>query len=230
MISRMISLIALLGCSCLFGMAGIAESDLVILDSVSPELIIIAPIFGSTWSAGSIQRIEWYAFDNHFAPHPIDIRCYIYGTGYANVGQNLPNTGFYYWEVPDYQTPNASIWITATDMFGNMYMTQSDAFEITEALPGAPEILSISVVNDTDILLSWSAVEHDILGNPCTPDGYRVYASNTPGVFDLIADTTQLVYLHQNAAIIWDKRFYMVKAYINRSQSPAELIPLEVSR
>lgn len=230
MSSRIIAVMALIGCSCLFGMAGIAESDLVSLDCVRPDLTIISPISASLWPAGSTQRIEWYAFDNHFDTHAMDIHYQVNGGSWIYIAHDLPNSGFYDWEIPDLQTSSAIIRITAKDRFGNMRQECSASFEITEAQPKAPENLSISIINDGDILLNWDAVTQNVYGNPCTPDGYRVYVSGAPGVFSLLGQTNQLSIIHHNAAADWNRRFYMVRAYRARGQEPAKPFPQELSR
>ena len=80
--------------------------------------------------------------------------------------------------------------------------------------PAEPQNVQVNIVYPHAII-SWSAVDTNINGDPITPDGYKVFYSEN-GVDYFYLDTTVITsYIHNGAAEISDKMFYRVVAYIN---------------
>ncbi len=114
----------------------------------------------------------------------------------------------------------AKVRIIAKDHFGNSTQKQSAAyFAISGSFPQAPQGVTITIVNNTDALISWQAVTHNVDGSLVTPDGYLVMHSPDPGAdpldYVLAGESNGLSFSHPGAAASLPQRFYYVLAYID---------------
>lgn len=80
--------------------------------------------------------------------------------------------------------------------------------------PQPPNNLNV-VITDSDVLLSWQAVNHDVLGHPITPDGYVILYNEIPNDdehFWYLGFTESTSYTHHYVNIYRDSMFYKVLA------------------
>ena len=80
--------------------------------------------------------------------------------------------------------------------------------------PQPPNNLNV-VITDSDVLLSWQAVNHDVLGHPITPDGYVILYNEIPNDdehFWYLGFTESTNYTHHYVNIYRDSMFYKVLA------------------
>jgi len=71
--------------------------------------------------------------------------------------------------------------ISAVDLSGNASELSAPETFLLGSYPAAVQNLCASI-QDAEVLLSWDAVNTDILGNPITVSGYRIYADVNPNV------------------------------------------------
>ena len=83
--------------------------------------------------------------------------------------------------------------------------------------PAKPQNVQINIFYPHAII-SWSAVDTNINGDPITPDGYKVFYSNNGEDFFYLNTTTITAYFHNGAAEFSNKMFYRVVAYIDDSR------------
>jgi len=89
--------------------------------------------------------------------------------------------------------------------------------------PASPESVQVNIVYP-DAIISWSAVDTTIFGDPITPDGYIVlYSENEVNYFYLFS-TTDTTYTHIRVAEHRDQMFYQVVAYINYTREQIEYL------
>ena len=112
-----------------FGFADTGEgvSELVTLDTVDPDVQVLAPNGGEIYVNEEIIDITWSASDFSFGDTPIMIYfsedggvTYTDSTGFEE------NDGIYQWTVPDTPCLEAVVRITAIDEFGNSANDESD--------------------------------------------------------------------------------------------------------
>jgi len=102
-------------------------------------------------------------------------------------------------------------------------LIKEDVITVEYVPPAAPQNVQVNIVHP-DAVISWSAVDTTIFGDPITPDGYIVlYSENEEDYFflELVADTT---HTHHNVAEFRDQMFYQVVSYINYSREQIEYL------
>lgn len=201
-----------------FALEGFGVFGPVSLDSVDPDLVLIAPNGGEIWRAGSSQNVLWTAFDNHFGPAPLDLYYAVEAQDWRVISESVANTGSFSWVLPWLNSESALVQIRTKDLFGNTVYVQSTApFTIFAAVPMMPEGLSITVEGGRHILLTWQPVTHNVDGSPVVPDGYRILFGTDPAcassAFSLLDTTTESTFTHENAALDYPRYFYAVQAY-----------------
>jgi len=89
--------------------------------------------------------------------------------------------------------------------------------------PAEPQNVQVNTVHP-DAIISWSAVDTTIFGDPITPDGYIVlYSENEEDYFYLWV-TSDTTFTHIGVAEFRDQMFYQVVAYINYSREQIEYL------
>ena len=220
---RMAVLLAVysLALSSAFALAGFGVFGPVSLDTVNPALSLTAPNGGESWRAGSTKNIRWIASDNHFGLFPIQLYYSVNGDPFTSLCVPVANTGTHSWRLPWLTSNTALVQIVALDRFGNSASAQSAAFfSILATAPRAPEGLTIAVLNDTDVFLSWFPVVENEDGSSVVPDGYQVLFYSdpfNPDDYILLGDCTEICFTHENAALDWERGFYRVVAYTENS-------------
>jgi hypothetical protein len=112
-------------------------------DTTPPTVRVIVPNGGERLSPGSVFRIRWEAWDN-VGVTGVYIRLYQEGVMRVIIADNLPNTGYYDWTVPNRPGSNYKIVVIARDAAGNFGEDESDGtFEIVGAAVTA--ILQIGI-------------------------------------------------------------------------------------
>jgi hypothetical protein len=105
-------------------------------DTTPPTVRVIAPNGGERLSPGSVFRIRWEASDN-VGVTSVYIRLYQGGVMRMIIADNLPNTGYYDWTVPNRPGSDYKIVVIARDAAGNFGEDESDGtFEIVAVAQG----------------------------------------------------------------------------------------------
>jgi hypothetical protein len=103
----------------------------VVRDTTPPTVRVIAPNGGERLTPGSVFRIRWEASDDFGVTK---VRIWLHQAGAAwMIADNLPNTGYYDWTVPDRPGSDCKIMVIAWDAAGNSGEDISDGtFEIAQ--------------------------------------------------------------------------------------------------
>ena len=94
------------------------------------------------------------------------------------------------------------------------YIIQDNLISIEHIPPAEPQNIQINLVYPHAII-SWSAVDTNINGDPITLDGYKIFYSDNGEDFFYLDTTAITTYFHNGAAEFSNKMFYRVVAYIN---------------
>jgi hypothetical protein len=136
----------------------------VVRDTTPPTVRVIAPNGGERLSPGSVFRIRWEASDDFGVTK---VRIWLVTTGSSQmIADNLPNTGYYDWTVPDSPRSDYRIQVIAWDGDGNSGSDISDGtFEIVGSTPPLPDLTvrdvrfsPHTVILGGSITVSWTEV------------------------------------------------------------------------
>ena len=110
-----------------------ATNNTFIIDNTIPTVTVISPDGGENWLDGTIRNITWAATDANFGATPITIEYSIdAGTSWTVIAADVENTGSYPWTVPNLNSSNCLVKVTAVDLAGNTGSDQSNSvFTIT---------------------------------------------------------------------------------------------------
>ena len=115
-----------------------AMTDLYYKDRIFfPQVTVSEPHSGQRVRPGTEIGIVWSAVgtDSAIAANGISISYSLNGGNlYAAVATNLPNTGYYTWTVPETETDNAKIKITAVNELNNSSSFITDAFIVSNSI------------------------------------------------------------------------------------------------
>lgn len=216
----MLICVVLLCCTAAFALSSTTNSALFTLDTVDPDITIIAPNGGEEWYIGDTNDILWTAEDTNLTPNTINLWCSLGGTEYEPLAENIANSGSWPWQMPEVQSYNARVKINATDDFGNLgEKISGGVFSITYVPPEAPNNVIVDISNSVDAVITWDPVTQTIYGTPITPDGYIVLYNESPYeenehfyyfLWDVTSGTT---FTHPNVAQHRDQMYYQVVAY-----------------
>lgn len=214
------ALLSLLGIACI-ALSSTTNSALFTLDTVDPDITIIAPNGGEAWYIGDTNNILWTATDTNLTPNTI----YLWysmngGMDYITLAEAIANSGTFPWLMPNTQSYNARVRVQAQDDFGNLTQESSaSAFSITYVPPAAPGNVSVDISNNVDAVITWDPVTQTIYGTPILPDGYIVlynespYEENEHFYYYLWDVTTGTIFTHVGVAQHRDQMYYRVVAY-----------------
>jgi PKD repeat protein len=106
-------------------------------DTTPPSVSVDAPNDGEVFAGGETTTIEWTATDSGSGVNSVDVAYSAEnGANWTTVATEEPNDGSYDWTVPEVNTTEALVRVTATDSTGNSANDQSDAtFTIDNAAP-----------------------------------------------------------------------------------------------
>ncbi len=107
--------------------------------------------------------------------------------------------------------------ITAVDWVDNESAASAEVMAWLQRFP-APTGLTMEIIRNRHVKLTWNPVTHTISGNPGTPSCYVIYRSNTPSPiedFYFVGAVDATTFTHEWAAwfIEENKQFYVVTAY-----------------
>lgn len=139
------------------------------IDANTPEVQLISLFTGRTLSAGETVTIDWTPLaDAGFGATPIRIEFSKNGTdNWLDVILGTENDGRYNWLVPNENTSNSAIRVTATDQAGNSDFEPSSPFSISYIVDDSEPIVSItnpdsgsSYVGNTPLEVMWTASDN----------------------------------------------------------------------
>ncbi len=205
-----------------FALIGEGISDSSILDTVNPLVIVNYPNGGENLYIGNSANITWLATDYSIMANSINI-FYSNNNGVTyNILDSLEtNDGNYEWQFPSIISYNNLIKINTRDSFGNIGNDSSDnVFSILYEPPASPVNVNVDLSNNSDAIISWTAVDTTIFGNTINIDGYIVLYNETAYEDSLhyyyyLANTNNNIttYTHFGVVAFRDQMFYKVVAY-----------------
>ncbi|MDY0150922.1 MAG: hypothetical protein RBS43_01460 [Candidatus Cloacimonas sp.] len=209
-----------------FALSSYTESGDIALDTVVPVLQLNSPNGGETWYIGDSKNITWAVSDPNLVPDSASLWYSLNGgTIYTLIAQNEVNDGTLPWTIPNVQSQNTKVKISASDSFGNIAITNSaSAFTIAYVPPASPEGISVDISSGVDATISWNAVTNTIppYNTPITPDGYIVLYNETPyedeRLYYFLGRSYITSYTHHDVAEFRSQMFYKVVAYKNYSR------------
>ena len=89
--------------------------------------------------------------------------------------------------------------------------------------PAPPENVQIEIIYP-DAIISWTAVDTTITGEPIIPDGYNVYYSENENDYYFLGSTIETYFNHKDIALDNPKMFYRVRAYVDLSRRKIEYL------
>ena len=94
------------------------------------------------------------------------------------------------------------------------FIIRDNLITVEHIPPAEPQNVQINIFYPHAII-SWSAVDTNINGDPTTLDGYKVYYSDNGEDYFYLDTTTITTYFHNGAVEFSNKMFYRVVAYKN---------------
>jgi hypothetical protein len=213
-----------------YGLSGFGATPLFPMDTVDPELTLIAPNGGEAWYIGDTNDILWTASDANLPEFPVDLWYSLNGgVDYTSLAEGISNSGAWPWAIPSVQSNNARVKVKVVDSFGNFSQASSaQPFFITYVPPAAPQNVNVDINNLVDAVISWDPVTQNIYGTPITPDGYIILYNETPYEQDqfyyFLGMSPGTSYTHQYVAMFRSQMFYRVVAYKLYTREAAEAL------
>ena len=106
-------------------------------------------------------------------------------------------------------------------------LVQEDLITVSYIPPAEPQNVQVNIIYP-DAIISWSAVDTTIFGDPITPDGYIVLYNETAyedeQFYYFLDFTTDLTYTHTYVAQHRNQMFYKVVAFIDYSRQQIEYL------
>jgi len=129
---------------------GISPNKFSIRETIPPSIQVIQPNNGEILTVGIPYTIQWSATDASGVDYVnIDIS-YDGGSSWTSLLTNWENTGSHTW-IPQTESNNARLRITAWDIFGNSYSDLSDGGFTIQA--GSPFLVTLSSPNGGENLV-----------------------------------------------------------------------------
>ena len=200
----------------LFAEAGIGYSNLAQFDTVDPILTLASPLGGEVWYIGEAYDIQWTASDTNFALNSAFLWYSIDGGDLFNlIAEYLPMGGSHSWQVPPNPSATAVVRVKASDTFGNSGQAQNATyFEMRYMKLKPPDNLAITIVDDSDALLTWDPVTETVNEVPLPADSYQIFFSPSPaGIFYYLDTVSGTSFTHADIASLFTSYFYYVAAY-----------------
>ncbi|GEM_PF-6347017 len=92
----------------------------VAIDLTAPEVALLALNDGGVFQGGSVQTMRWLAKDSNLAEKAITLQFSSDGgSSWRPIGKAMVNSGNFAWVVPNIDTDQAMVKITAVDQMGN---------------------------------------------------------------------------------------------------------------
>ena len=151
------------------------SSSVFTIDSTAPQVTVTSPKGGEYWAGGSLQTIAWAAPGGDLTSTPIAIE-YYNGSTWITIVTDEANDGSYTWTVPNPDSSNAKIRVSAIDQAGNTGSDESDSnFTIDSTFPE----VSLSIPNGGEHWIggsleeiTWTATDANFGAAPVTLQYY----------------------------------------------------------
>ncbi len=168
--------------------AFIASKKLLVKD---PYIELTNPVAGAVFVIGEENTVKWFTAGGSGLV-TIDVS-YDNGQSWLNLVTNLPDSGYYIWNIPASVKPSFDCFIKITDTFKNLSDMNDSVFivETRPTMPGIPQDLG-RFTNKAEVPFTWSEAKDPETGIA----GYNIQVGTSPGASD-IADTlvTQTSYV-----------------------------------
>ncbi len=110
----------------------------VIVDTRTPQVILLKPNGGEKFGSGKTVLINWKAVDPHLHSEGVRIEVKPLNGQWSTIGKNLPNTESFVWDTPRSSDARYLIRVSVTDRAGNTGFDESDnSFEVDGLAPVA---------------------------------------------------------------------------------------------
>jgi len=121
------------------------------VDTQNPTVTVTSPNGAEYWPGGTTHNITWTATDPDLVANPITIEYSTDGgTNWVVINTSEENDGTYSWDVPNLDSSNCLVKVTAVDLAGNSGSdTSNAAFTITSDI-AAPTVTVNSPSNGTE--------------------------------------------------------------------------------
>lgn len=134
----------------------LSNSGFAITDQSAPDLVLTSPSGPVSWAANSLHTVTWTASDN-VAVVALELDWSSDGgAGWNPVTAGEANDGSYGWTLPDANTDDGRLRLTALDAAGNRTEVVSDAIEVK---PIVPIVLAsfLAVREGAEVAVRWEA-------------------------------------------------------------------------
>ncbi|MDD2324073.1 MAG: hypothetical protein PHT77_12640 [Bacteroidales bacterium] len=221
----------LLLCAAVFALSSTTNSAPFTLDTVDPDITIIAPNGGEEWYIGDTNNILWEITESNPVPNSVNIWYNRGGLDNTPIAMGIEDSGTLAWPMPDTLGTSYRIRIAATDTFGNSSLKRSAGnFTITYVPPAPPQGVTVDISSAVDAIITWQPVTQTIYGSPIVPDGYIVLYNETPyedsdNLYYYLWDVTNgTTFTHGGVARRRAQMYYRVVAYKDIDGRMAELL------
>jgi len=231
-------MIAAMALCCGRVLGSVYESGLFALDNVDPFIQMITPVGIDTLYIGSEVLFSGNIMDYNLNGLHSSLRLSLQGA-LATLLEEQQGSGIYYvWAVPDTETDQASLWLSAEDRFGNQsQISIASHFSIVYDRPLAPNQVRIQLINGL-INLNWQAVTSTIRGYPCDVSSYLVQRSTTAidgsqSAYQTIGITGDTTFCDLNgnpAQRAWYRVIALKTPNVQRINNPVPIAGIETNR
>lgn len=128
------------------------------IDATGPEVTVLSPNGGELWAGGTSHYINWSTVDESKGTVDIDYSTNG-GTSWNILVSAITDTGSYLWNVPEIDTSQARIRVTATDSAGNSDVDTSDGDFTIDSTPPSIEDVASPEIDTTGAYISWTTGE-----------------------------------------------------------------------
>ncbi len=135
-----------------------------VIEGDPPEIEVDSPDGGEVLSAGDLEDIQWTTEEGDDPVDHIDL-CYSIddGDSWETIDSNLPDTGAYEWEVPNENSVDCLVRVSATDIEGRIVEDESsDTFTIQGVPPSPPDNLDVEHHGESEVTLFEDDVSTDL--------------------------------------------------------------------
>ncbi|GAB7095498.1 hypothetical protein JCM30237_26520 [Halolamina litorea] len=159
------------------------------IDSTPPTVTLDAPNGGESFDGGETVTVEWTADDAIAGVDSVDIDYSTNGgASWSAVTEGTVNDGSFAWTIPDIDTTDARVRVTATDALGQFATDESDAgFTIEGNASDTPPSVTVEAPNGGEVFrggstttIEWNAsdaessvervdIEYSVNGGPWQP-------------------------------------------------------------
>lgn len=145
------------------------------LDQTNPTVSLTSLNTSQVLKGGSTTDITWTATDTNFGSNPISLAYSLNGgTNWTSIATSQTNSGSYTWTVPNLNSSNFKVRVTAADAAGN---TTTAASSGTFTVDSTSPVLTLNNLNGGELLkggstvsVTWTATDANFGANPIKLD------------------------------------------------------------